>query len=1164
AIPGYAVSGASGVGVPGSHWRGRWYVAAPSVLGVDAARLAAAVAESGEMPGVYGFLLLRDGYLVEERYWREGTKDKPHNLKSASKSVISALVGIAIAKGYFGLDQPLIELLPQAKRYLDDPVKRRITVRHLLTMTSGLEPTSYQSYNEWVVSRHWIREALERPLLSEPGAEYHYSTANSHLLSAVIAASTGMSTRAFAEKELFGPMGIAVHGWQVDPDGIHVGGNNLSLLPRDMAKFGQLYLDNGRWENRQLVPGWWVEAATAPSGRDPHQVYGSYGYLWFAGPLGPGSFTAVGYGGQYIVVSPRDDVVMVVTSTLESKGDAWESELFDLLRLGVLGSLQDPSMPPPVIAATITANVNLRSIPSISGTRLALVKQGAQVELSGRDGDWVFGHVDGQEGWLHADYIDRLVLPGEPVPVEGPQPVAVSDDPVLTALSEKKAAQTALNESRARAGVLERALERERSANETARVELRELQQAGHDRSAQFALLQSKLAQASTRIRETETLLAEDRARVAELERALSETDARNRSLAGELAASRERLSTRETALAMLQSEYSAMSSELASRRDAIQTLERNLNEAVVVNQSVSTDLDAEREKVASLEARLAAARRDTEGLHGTVARSQAENRSLEQKLRTLDRRRSDQVAENSRLRAELERTETERAELETAFRKSETEIATLEAGLGQARDDGRAMSDRLAAATSANAELEEKLTAAEAERSAVLAHAAELEGALEALRRENRSLDESLAADRARIGELDELLAQTRRSGNDRIAELNAATAEIERLQTALAGEREANRTGLAELDASRERIASLSEALDAARTEGLAMAGELSETRARIEALEAARVTDRDRTERLASRLAESRLAVTDLKAEAKRAEAVAKALRAGRDADRAEVARLERALAEAESTGDAAGSERDTLRAALQIRTREIEQAEGALAEAKAAAAAATAALEEQRTRIATLEGEAATLRAAQRSMAEELEDKRLRIAKLEAMRDEYETRIARLAARSRDEGDRATELLQLAHAGAAETASDQPKVAAAPGFVSSGENIAPERGAPALREIEDFVSAWAEDWSRQDVPAYLSRYSEEFLPADGSGRERWERQRRARLARPAFIEVEISRLRIDPLDDSRARATFEQAYRADHYRDTVTKTLDLIREGGHWRIIRETVR
>ncbi|MDX1513180.1 MAG: serine hydrolase, partial [Gammaproteobacteria bacterium] len=150
AIPGYAVSGASGVGVPGSHWRGRWYVAAPSVLGFDAARLAAAVDKIGEMPGVYGFLLLRNGYLVEERYWREGTSDKPHNLKSASKSVISALVGIAIAKGYFGLDQPLIELLPQAKRYLDDPVKRRITVRHLLTMTSGLEPTSYQSYNEWV------------------------------------------------------------------------------------------------------------------------------------------------------------------------------------------------------------------------------------------------------------------------------------------------------------------------------------------------------------------------------------------------------------------------------------------------------------------------------------------------------------------------------------------------------------------------------------------------------------------------------------------------------------------------------------------------------------------------------------------------------------------------------------------------------------------------------------------------------------------------------------------------------------------------------------------------------------------------------------------------------------------------------------------------------
>ncbi len=412
-------------GEPVSRWPGRWYVASSAALGFDSTRLAAAISSIGRMRGVQGFLLVRNGYLVEEHYWRGGARDKPHNLKSASKSVISALVGIAIAKGYFRLDQPISDLLPQA-RILEDSVKRGITVYQLLTMTSGLESTSYQAYNDWVRNPDWITAALRRPLATLPGTEYRYSTGNTHMLSAILAASTGKSTREFAEQELFKPMGIDVAGWQKDPSGIHLGGNNFSLLPRDAAKFGQLYVDDGRWRNRQLVPKSWIAASTGATDNGAHETYGNYGFLWWTQPPADGSFAAVGYGGQYILVSPHHDSVVVVLSNVVSKGDRWEARLFELLKRGVLDSLTDPSMPPAILLGKVNAtnggqargpvmaiaatNVNLREEPSLSARRLDLIPEGSQLELLERDDEWVRGRINGQAGWLHWDYIDWFSL----------------------------------------------------------------------------------------------------------------------------------------------------------------------------------------------------------------------------------------------------------------------------------------------------------------------------------------------------------------------------------------------------------------------------------------------------------------------------------------------------------------------------------------------------------------------------------------------------------------------------------------------------------------------------------------------------------------------------------------------------------------------------------
>ena len=325
-------------------WPGDWLAVPAADAGLDADRLALAVERIGELEGVLGVLVARRGRLVAERYFRGASGQRPHNIKSASKSVLSALAGLAIEEGLLELDQPIAEILPEAAG-LDDPRKRAITVRHLLTMTSGLESTSFGAYGSWVASRNWVRAALERPLLAEPGTRFSYSTGGTHLLSATISRAAGTSTHAFARRRLFEPLGIERSAWARDRQGIHVGGNNLSLLPRDMLKFGQLYLNRGRWGGRQLLPWQWTDESTrtglaGPRGRG--RIYGGYGYLWWLrGPRERGAYIASGYGGQYIYVAPAENLVVVVVSTEISKGRGWRGELFGIVRAGIAGSAID-------------------------------------------------------------------------------------------------------------------------------------------------------------------------------------------------------------------------------------------------------------------------------------------------------------------------------------------------------------------------------------------------------------------------------------------------------------------------------------------------------------------------------------------------------------------------------------------------------------------------------------------------------------------------------------------------------------------------------------------------------------------------------------------------------------------------------------------------------
>jgi len=294
---------------------------------------ARAMDRAARLPRLRSLLISIDGMLVEERYFRGARSSDWANMKSASKSVLSALVGIALDQGYLdSLQDTIWEFFPE---YLDaaDATKRKITLEDLLTMRSGLETTSNRNYGRWVQSSNWVRHVLTRRVVGEPGGRMIYSTGSSHLLSAVLTKATGMSTLAFARLYLGQPLGIRIAPWMRDPQGIYFGGNEMQMTPRAMLEIGELYLRGGRVGGRQVVSESWIQASFKPrtqsrwSGRQ-------YGYGWWIRTMaGHQVYYAWGYGGQFIFVVP-DLKMVVVTTSLPSPGQGrrqHQRTLYDLM-----------------------------------------------------------------------------------------------------------------------------------------------------------------------------------------------------------------------------------------------------------------------------------------------------------------------------------------------------------------------------------------------------------------------------------------------------------------------------------------------------------------------------------------------------------------------------------------------------------------------------------------------------------------------------------------------------------------------------------------------------------------------------------------------------------------------------------------------------------------
>lgn len=277
--------------------------------------------DAGQLPLLTSLIVSQNGKLVREQYFRGLEPGQAVNIKSASKSILSALVGIAIAEGEFGEQSRMSDLLPTEFRGITDPVKRSLTVRHFITMKAGLEGTSFDNYGEWVNSGNWVRHVLQQPFACAPDDCMIYSTGNSHLLSVALTKRTGMSTRTYAQRKLFTPLGMRLRGWSRDPQGYDFGGNEMFFTPRDMLKFGELYRNNGRYNGKQIVPADWIRKSWGEYATSPFNGH-RYGYHWWSREYhGIKIHFAWGYGGQFIFVIPARQLVVVATSSLNRGRD---------------------------------------------------------------------------------------------------------------------------------------------------------------------------------------------------------------------------------------------------------------------------------------------------------------------------------------------------------------------------------------------------------------------------------------------------------------------------------------------------------------------------------------------------------------------------------------------------------------------------------------------------------------------------------------------------------------------------------------------------------------------------------------------------------------------------------------------------------------------------
>jgi CubicO group peptidase (beta-lactamase class C family) len=321
-----------------------WKTAGADTLGVDSNRLTILTDSIRAWPelGVHAILIERDGRLIYEEYfdgfdekWGEPlgaikmSADTMHDLRSVTKSITSALVGIALAEGAIrSLDQPVVQWFPEYPE-LDTPERRRVTLANVLAMTSGFEWKEDVPYTDprndeirMIKNAEPLRYALSRSFVHEPGDEFNYNGGLTQVMAAVIERATKTSLEEYARKKLFEPLGITNVEWMGDLAGMPSAASGLRMRPRDLAKFGSLFLHEGEWNGKQIIPAEWVERSTRRhfrfrprTGADAGGQFGYANFWWYSCYPSPAGLVearaAVGNGQQRIFVLP--ELKMVVT-----------------------------------------------------------------------------------------------------------------------------------------------------------------------------------------------------------------------------------------------------------------------------------------------------------------------------------------------------------------------------------------------------------------------------------------------------------------------------------------------------------------------------------------------------------------------------------------------------------------------------------------------------------------------------------------------------------------------------------------------------------------------------------------------------------------------------------------------------------------------------------
>lgn len=287
----------------------------PEAQGVSSKAIHDFVETADKINTLHSFMILRHGRVIAEGWWKPEAADRPHVLASLSKSFNATAVGLAIHEGKLSLDDPVLKFFPADAPAEPSENLKAMKVRDLLTMSCG-----HDTEPKTVGGAPTVRQFLAHPVLHRPGTHFQYNTLGSYTLSAIVTKATGQTTLEYLKPRLFEPLGIENPQWDSSPEGNSLGGYGLKLCTEDIAKFGQLYLQKGKWDGKQLLPPEWVEQATSkqvPNEKESHTKIGidwqqGYGFQFWR--CTHNAFRGDGAGGQLCVVIPDQDMVVAITA----------------------------------------------------------------------------------------------------------------------------------------------------------------------------------------------------------------------------------------------------------------------------------------------------------------------------------------------------------------------------------------------------------------------------------------------------------------------------------------------------------------------------------------------------------------------------------------------------------------------------------------------------------------------------------------------------------------------------------------------------------------------------------------------------------------------------------------------------------------------------------